>query len=155
MKSIFLLLLPAIVLCSCHTQKQEDESAHAVTLKGDIIHTLFGFGLGNCEQSSFSFLQSAFYNQYSYLHYRWFSHAWIFLEQGAIGLVLTGAFFLSIALSILKNRKKIKEVYDLAVFSFIPTCLIGLIYNCALELEVSYLIALICAFPFIARKNDK
>ena len=43
--------------------------------KGDIIHTLFGFGLGNCEQSSFSFLQSAFYNQYSYLHYRWFSHA--------------------------------------------------------------------------------
>ena len=38
MKSIFLLLLPAIVLCSCHTQKQEDESAHAVTLKGDIIH---------------------------------------------------------------------------------------------------------------------
>ena len=123
--------------------------------KGDIIHTLFGFGLGNCEQSSFSFLQSAFYNQYSYLYYRWFSHAWIFLEQGAIGLVLTGAFFLSIALSILKNRKKIKEVYDLAVFSFIPTCLIGLIYNCALELEVSYLIALICAFPFIARKNDK
>ena len=38
MKSIFLLLLPAIVLCSCHSQKQEDESAHAVTLKGDIIH---------------------------------------------------------------------------------------------------------------------
>ena len=38
MKSIFLLLLPAIVLCSCHTQKQEDESAHAVTHKGDIIH---------------------------------------------------------------------------------------------------------------------
>ena len=38
MKSIFLLLLPAIVLCSCHTQKQEDESAHAVTLKGDVIH---------------------------------------------------------------------------------------------------------------------
>lgn len=31
-------MLPAIVLCSCHTQKQEDESANAVTLKGDIIH---------------------------------------------------------------------------------------------------------------------
>ena len=123
--------------------------------KDDIVHTLFGFGLGNCEQSSFSFLQSAFYNEYAYLHYRWFSHAWIFLEQGAIGLVLTALFFISIAMSIFKNRKKRKEVYDLAVFSFMPTCLIGLIYNCALELEASYLIALICAFPFIARKHDK
>lgn len=38
MKTIFLLLLPAIVLCACHTQKQEDEQARAITLEGDIIH---------------------------------------------------------------------------------------------------------------------
>ena len=38
MKYIWLLLLPAIALCSCHTQKQDEESASSVTLKGNIIH---------------------------------------------------------------------------------------------------------------------
>lgn len=38
MKHILLLLLPAIVVCSCHTQKQEDEATRGVTLKGDVIH---------------------------------------------------------------------------------------------------------------------
>ena len=122
--------------------------------KGSPLHALFGFGLGSCEQSSYTFLSSAFYRQYEYLHYRWFSHAWIFLEQGVIGLVLTTAFFLSIDISILKKRKKSEELYDLAVFSFIPTCIIGLIYNSALELETAYLIALVCAFPFILEKRN-
>ena len=99
-------------------------------------------------------MSSAFYRQYEYLHSRWFSHAWIFLEQGVIGLVLTTAFFLSIDISILKKRKKSEELYDLAVFSFIPTCIIGLIYNSALELETAYLIALVCAFPFILEKRN-
>ena len=40
------------------------------------------------------------------------------------------------------------------VFSFIPTCIIGLIYNSALELETAYLIALVCAFPFILEKRN-
>lgn len=34
---LLLLLLPAVVLCSCHTQKQDDEVALAITLKGDTI----------------------------------------------------------------------------------------------------------------------
>ena len=122
--------------------------------KGITLHALFGFGLGSCEQSSYTFLSSAFYRQYEYLHYRWFSHAWIFLEQGVIGLVLTTAFFLSIDISILKKRKKSEKLYDLAVFSFVPTCIIGLIYNSALELETAYLIALVCAFPFILEKRN-
>lgn len=37
MKQLFLLLLPAIIVCSCHTQKQEDGVTHAVTLKGDTL----------------------------------------------------------------------------------------------------------------------
>lgn len=100
------------------------------------------------------YLINSFKNVNEYLHYRWFSHAWIFLEQGVIGLVLTTAFFLSIDISILKKRKKSEKLYDLAVFSFVPTCIIGLIYNSALELETAYLIALVCAFPFILEKRN-
>ena len=38
MKSIFFTIASSDSTMPCHTQKQEDESAHAVTLKGDIIH---------------------------------------------------------------------------------------------------------------------
>lgn len=37
MKQLLLLLLPAMVLCSCHSNKKDDEVALAVTLKGDTI----------------------------------------------------------------------------------------------------------------------
>ncbi len=47
MKSIFLLLLPAIVLCSCHTQKQEDESAHAVYLYISVPTKFYQVDKGN------------------------------------------------------------------------------------------------------------
>ena len=70
-----------------------------------------------------------------------------------IGLILTVLFFVSIALAIIK-RFKMKKVYTLAAFSFIPTCIIGLLYNSALELEATYMIALVCAFPFILKKRN-
>ena len=37
MKQLLLLLLPAMVLCSCNHNKQDDEVAIAVTLHGDTI----------------------------------------------------------------------------------------------------------------------
>lgn len=37
MKQLFLLLLPAVVFMSCHSQKQDDGNAVAITLKGDTI----------------------------------------------------------------------------------------------------------------------
>lgn len=129
------------------------QQVHEMFFEGDLFRSLFGFGLGSCEQSGYDFLTSAFSRQYEYLHYRWFSHAWIYLEQGLIGLILTVLFFVSIALAIIK-RFKMKKVYTLAAFSFIPTCIIGLLYNSALELEATYMIALVCAFPFILKKRN-
>lgn len=38
MKQLLFVLLPAMLLGSCHTQKQEDEAIHSVTLKGDTIY---------------------------------------------------------------------------------------------------------------------
>lgn len=37
MKQLIYLLLPAMVLCACHSQKQDDEVALSITLKGDTI----------------------------------------------------------------------------------------------------------------------
>lgn len=129
------------------------QELYAKFFKGDRLHTLLGFGLGSGDSSSFSFLQSAFYKKYEYLHYRWFTHAWVFLEQGSIGIILLIAFFISIAVFIMRTKRKNRTIYDLIVFSFLPTCVIGIIYNNSLELESCYLIALVCAVPFIMHKK--
>lgn len=128
---------------------------HAMFFDGNLFQSLFGFGLGNCEYSSFSFLQSDFYKQYGFLNYRWMTHAWVYLEQGAIGLMLLVGFFLSILGYIIYNRKKIRKDIQIAVIAFLPTCLIGIIYNCALELEASYIIAIMCSLPFILTRKEK
>ena len=117
------------------------QDIHAMFFDGNLFHSLFGFGLGNCEYSSFNFLQSDFYKQFGFLNYRWMTHAWVYLEQGAIGVVLLVGFFISILGYIICNRKKIRKDIQIAVIAFLPTCLIGIIYNCALELEASYIIA--------------
>lgn len=122
---------------------------------GSWINTLFGFGLGSCDTSSFAFLQSDFFNQYEYLHYRWFSHAWVYLEQGAIGLILLVLFFVFILFYCIKHRRTNSNGYMLTAFLFTITTIIGIIYNCALELEASYLIAVVSAVPFIIIKSAK
>lgn len=129
------------------------QKLYAKFFKGDELHTLLGFGVGNCDTSKFSFLQSEFFKKYEYLHYRWFTHAWVFLEQGSIGLILLVAFFLSILIFVVRTRKKRELLYNLIGISFIPTCLIGIIYNNALELETLYIISLACSIPFVVRKK--
>lgn len=126
-----------------------------IFFSGNWVNTLFGFGLGSCDTSSFSFLQSDFFNQYEYLHYRWFTHAWVYLEQGAIGLILLGLFFVSILFYCVKHRKVShgNSGYMLTAFLFTITTIIGIIYNCGLEVEASYLIAFVLAVPFIIVKE--
>ncbi len=131
------------------------QDIHQMFFDGNLFHSLFGFGLGSCENSSFSFLQSAFYKQYSYLNYRWMTHAWIYLEQGAIGLILLITFFISIFSYVIYNRKKIRKDVQIAIIAFLPTCLIGIIYNCALEIEACYLVAIMCSLPFILVKQKR
>jgi hypothetical protein len=38
---------------------------------------------------------------------------------------------------------------------FLITCLLGMIYNCALEIEACYLIAQVVAIPFVIIKYEK
>lgn len=121
--------------------------------QGKPLRLLFGFGFGNCETSQFSFLQSSFFHQYGYLHYRWFTHAWIFLEQGAVGLILLVLFFISLLVATRKRKHLLRKDMYIAEMSFIATCIFGMIYNSALQLEAGYIIAFMCAVPFVASKG--
>lgn len=122
---------------------------HSMFFEGDWLHSLFGFGFGNCEGSQFKFLQSEFFLQYNHLHYRWFTHAWVYLEQGALGLVLLVLFFVSVFVTTLKRKNETRADLYMTVLLFASTCFISLIYNCALQLECCYFIAFICAITFI------
>ena len=121
--------------------------------KGKPLRLLFGFGFGNCETSQFSFLQSSFFRQYGYLHYRWFTHAWVFLEQGAVGLILLVTFIVSIIPTTRKRKSLIRKDIYIAGICFIATCVFGMIYNSALQLEAGYIIAFMCSVPFVASKG--
>lgn len=120
------------------------------------LNNFFGFGLGSCDTSNFTFLQTPFYTTFGYLHYRWFSHAWIYLEQGWIGLILIFLFFFAMLFYMIYVKKQIvrTDLWIIAVLCWMSS-FIGLIYNSATQTEACYLIALICAVPFVLMKDRK
>lgn len=130
------------------------QQLYSLFFKGNKLLSLFGFGLGSCEYASYSFLQSSFFLQYEYLHYRWFTHAWVYLEQGIVGIILLALFFISLIVNAIKNKKKSRNDLILMSLIFLPTCLFGIIYNSTLQLEACYFIAFMCAIPFVVSKSD-
>ncbi len=122
--------------------------------EGNFLLTLFGFGLGNCEYSQFSFLQSDFSQMYGDLNYRWFTHAWVFLEQGCIGLVLLVVFLVAIVIYACRYVKTSNSYYMILTASFLPTCILGLMYNSAIQVESAYLFAFMCAIPYVVNKKN-
>ncbi len=125
------------------------------TISGTIMDSswqrAFGFGLGNCDYAAYSFLQTPFYLQYEYLHYMWFSTAFVFLEMGWVGLIFFFGFFGVVYLRTNKLRKQggENEVYcQLAMVTAVVCVMIG-IYNSSLRSESGYLAYFIMALPFV------
>ena len=64
-------------------------------------------GIGSAEYSkSNEMLTSTFYNQYGYLHYQYFTHAFVFIETGLLGLIS----YLMIFISSLKRGIKVLKL---------------------------------------------
>ncbi len=109
------------------------------------INKVFGMGLGSTEYSSWSFMTSEFYNEYSYMHYYWFSHAWMYLENGYIGLILYPVGFVIngfIGIKLLKKQRNNGAIFSViltgVVLSFI---ILGVyLYNQSLRIECAYLL---------------
>lgn len=121
----------------------------------DKFKSLFGLGLGNCETSNFSFLQSDFYKQYGAWNYRWFTHQWVFLEQGYIGIILLVFIFISIIFCLWKCtiKSKIKEKeFLITSICMAVCCILSIWYNVTLKSDMSYLAYFSVAVGFIALK---
>lgn len=114
-----------------------------------------GMGLGNCDTSAYDFLNTPFYQQYSWLHYSWLSTAFMFLECGYIGFTVLFAFFI-VAFFMGKQEKGSSiedKMYCQLSRVFAICCIVCLIYNSSLRMESGYMAYFMVSFPFIIKKT--
>lgn len=119
------------------------------------IQKLTGLGLGNCDTSTVSFLNTPFYQEFGYLRYFWFSTAHITLETGYIGLVFFAGFFVLIAAlsaNSLKKESENKIYWQLSIVAAVSGILI-FIYNSSLRTEAAYMLYFIMSLPFAMQKE--
>ena len=116
---------------------------------------LFGFGLGNCDTSSFSICNTPFYQTYGYLRYSFFSAAFLFLEVGYIGLLLYVLFF-AFAFLLIMNRIKrglCNELHGRIALVMIVLSIVLVVYNSSLRAEAGYMVFFVLALPFIDKQS--
>ena len=118
---------------------------------------LFGFGLGNCDTSSFAICNTPFYQMYGYLRYTFFSCAFLFLEIGYIGLLIYVAFFVICGVLIYKRiiEGHCNKLHGRIALIMSILALILVVYNASLRAESGYIVYFILALPFLNRKYDE
>lgn len=113
-----------------------------------------GIGLGNGDYSSaISFLNSAFFNVYEYIHYTWLSLGYLFVETGYLGTIAYTSFFVVLEIcAILRYQKR--TTYMNLIGTFLPlVCLILLVYNSALRSNYAYMIFAVISWNTICSKK--
>ena len=118
----------------------------------DTEKKLFGLGLGNAETSQFEDLTSSFYKENGeLLKYHWFSHVFMYIETGIIGLITYLLFFVKNIF----NNSKIEKNAEFKNYIKLATvlnifCFIFFFYNQTLRLETTtYLIFFVLSIPYI------
>ena len=111
------------------------------------LQRIFGLGLGACDTSGFSFLNTPFYQTYGWLHYNWMSHSFWYLEMGWTGL----AFFFGTFLLIIRFAGN--SFYGRQSRILATCCLLVGIYNASLRTEMAYLMYTVLALPFVRREE--
>ncbi|MDO4808539.1 MAG: hypothetical protein Q4A04_01035 [Eubacteriales bacterium] len=125
--------------------------------KNSIIKNIFGYGFGSCEYSSFDFFLSAFYKEYGYLNYRWFSHQMWFLQCGYSGIVAYLFLFLTIFIWFWRMKNRIGDDYGLANYGeiLVALCVVNGIYNATLITEIGYIAFICLTIPFLYYKCER
>lgn len=112
---------------------------------------LFGYGLGNCDTSAFSICNTPFYQTHEYLHYSWFSSAFLFLETGYIGLGINLIFFVIcfIQTIVLLKQKKGNMLFNKIAVIVAILSVVYTFYNSSLRKECGFIMYFVLALPFI------
>ena len=114
-----------------------------IFFQNDPIGLLLGVGFGNGETSSFAALNGPFYLMYGWMHYRWFTHQWVFIECGWIGFISYLSFFVALGIWLLKERfvaddDRAKPYLVMGIALTVIT-IISIWYNATLKVDMCYL----------------
>lgn len=115
-----------------------------------------GLGLGNCDTSSFSFLQSVFYRKYGSYNYRWFTHQWTYLEIGRIGFFLYIMFFATIIIILSLYIKKGSGIHRVFMQTSLIYSIITIMFvwhSAATRIDTSYYIFFGIAMGLVSIKT--
>ena len=88
------------------------------------LRICFGVGLGMASPSSISFVDTSYYNTYSYLHYNWFTYSYIFVETGIVGLILYSSLLLIVFILLFKSKN-----YRFISICFLAFIILIMFYN--------------------------
>ena len=134
----------------------------AIPTLSKLIHTrwydrLFGMGLGNCDTSAFAICNTPFYRTYEYLHYNWFSSAFLYLETGFVGFFINLFFYVLVAILAIRRikLKKGDPFFCKIAIVFSAVCLFLTFYNSALRKEVGYIAYFALALPFVETSTEE
>lgn len=121
----------------------------------DFPSQLFGMGLGNCDTGAFDLVTTDFHTRYVDLHFSIFSYAFMFIENGYIGLVLYVAFFVMSGLAAKKRLKGSgnKLFCQMGIIGS-AICLGLLLYNSSLRTEAGFMMYFVLALPFVNKKKE-
>ncbi len=122
--------------------------------KNDFKDKIWGYGLGNCDISSFNIFNSNFARMYdAKLHYTWFMHAMLYLETGIVGYILYISIFIYIIIFCFKNKCKEDNDFYNAVITLGIISIIMTFYNSVLRNDISYFVYIVLILPFVLYKN--
>lgn len=116
----------------------------------------FGLGLGNCDTSNFSFLQSDFYRQYGSYNYRWFTHQWTYLEMGRIGFFLYIMFFVAIIIILSLYIKRVSGIHKVLIQTSLIYSIITIMFvwhSAATRIDTGYYIFFGIAMGLVSIKT--
>lgn len=122
------------------------------------LQRIFGLGLGNCETSGFSFLNTPFYRACGHIHYTWMSTAFWYLEGGCVGLIFFFGFFALVYLAAARLEKARqgpeKRHCRMAGILAVVCCMTG-VYNASLRTEAAYMVYFVLALPFAQQRRTR
>lgn len=131
-------------------------STLSVELMTSPLDRIFGFGLGNCDTSSFAVFNTPFFKSHGSMHYTWLTAAMVFLEMGYIGLVAYMGFF---AISGWKAYNMYRDgignrINNQQALLMSVICLILMFYNSSLRIESAYMIYFVLSLPLIKSASE-